>query len=528
MPACSNASSSDLLASDFATLPDLVRAHAHERPDHPAIIDGDATTSWGKFDGLVDRAAAAMQRDGVGLGDSIALCAPTSANYVVAFIAALRIGAAACPLAPSSTADQLAAMACDCGASLLFLDDAAASALDSAADPPAVPRIALEGAIEKGRGDPNFDAWLAPPGARPDPVAIDPALPFNIIYSSGTTGAPKGIVQPHVMRWGHVRRSETLLYGPDCITLVSTPLYSNTTLVSVFPTLARGGTMVLMRKFDARRFLELSQAHRVTHAMLVPVQYRRLMDLALFDAFDMSSYRMKTCTSAPFAADLKADILKRWPGGLVEIYGMTEGGGSCLLRAHEHPDKLHTVGQPAPGHDIRIIDDAGCELTRGETGEIVGRSMSMMSGYHNQPTKTSDATWTSPEGERFIRTGDVGRFDADGFLVLGDRKKDMIITGGFNVYPSDLEAELAKHEAVAESAVVGVPSREWGETPAAFVVLRPGFAVEAEALRQWLNARVGKTQRLSFLTLVDSLPRSSIGKVLKRELRDSFQPPAAT
>ncbi|HEY7800115.1 MAG TPA: hypothetical protein VIA80_15205, partial [Hyphomonadaceae bacterium] len=165
----------------------------------------------------------------------------------------------------------------------------------------------------------------------------------------------------------------------------------------------------------------------------------------------------------------------------------------------------------------------GKELPRGQTGEVVGKSMSIMSGYHNQPKKTAEAEWYSPEGERFIRTGDVGRFDEDGFLVLGDRKKDMIITGGFNVYPSDIEAELAKHPAVHESAVVGIPSREWGETPAAFVVLRPGQQVEGEALRQWLNGRVGKVQRLTYLTVVSSLPRSSIGKVLKRELRDGFK-----
>src|SRR5262245_58454770 len=153
--------------------------------------------------------------------------------------------------------------------------------------------------------------------------------------------------------------------------------------------------------------------------------------------------------------------------------------------------------------------------------------MSIMSGYHNQPKKTAEAEWYSPEGQRFIRTGDVGRFDEDGFLVLGDRKKDMIITGGFNVYPSDIEAELAKHPAVAESAVVGIPSREWGETPAAFIVLRPGQKTAAEELRQWLNGRVGKTQRLTYATLVDSLPRSSIGKVLKRQLRDEFKAPQA-
>ncbi len=256
--------------------------------------------------------------------------------------------------------------------------------------------------------------------------------------------------------------------------------------------------------------------------MLVPVQYQRLMALPEFASFDLSSFRMKFCTSAPFAAALKADVLARWPGGLIEFYGMTEGGGTCILAAHENPDKLHTVGRPAEGHDIRLIDEAGNELPSNETGEVVGHSRGMMTGYHRQPEKTAEAEWFDPTGKRFIRTGDVGRFDADGFLTLLDRKKDLIISGGFNIYPSDLEAVLREHVAVADVAVVGVPSTQWGETPVAFVVRHPGDPTEADALKQWLNQRVGKTQRLADMRLIDELPRSAIGKVLKRDLRDRY------
>jgi acyl-CoA synthetase (AMP-forming)/AMP-acid ligase II len=256
--------------------------------------------------------------------------------------------------------------------------------------------------------------------------------------------------------------------------------------------------------------------------MLVPVQYRRIMALPEFDSFDLSSFRMKFSTSAPFAAELKADVLKRWPGGLVEYYGMTEGGGSFALIAHEHPDKLHTVGRPIPGHDIRLIDEDGKEAPVGEIGEVVGRSPAMMNGYHNQPEKTAAAEWYSPEGERFIRTGDVGRFDEDGFLTLMDRKKDMIISGGFNIYPSDIEAVIAQHPAVLEAAVVGVASDKWGETPIAFVTPRPGAEISIPELAEFVAARVGKTQRPSAYQTTDNLPRSAIGKVLKRELRDSF------
>jgi acyl-CoA synthetase (AMP-forming)/AMP-acid ligase II len=368
----------------------------------------------------------------------------------------------------------------------------------------------------------SIDTWLAPDGCKPAPVQVQPDAPFNIIYSSGTTGAPKGIVQPHRMRWAHVRRALNSGYDRDAVTICSTPLYSNTTLVSFFPALAGGGSVVLLAKFDAGNFLELSQRYRVTHAMLVPVQYQRLLDRPDFDSYDLSSYRMKFCTSAPFSAALKAEILRRWPGGLVEYYGMTEGGGTCMLFAHKFPDKLHTVGQPAPGHDIRLIDEQGNEVPLGDVGEVVGRSPAMMNGYFNQPGKTAEAEWYDREGNRFIRTGDVGRFDADGFLTLMDRRKDMIISGGFNIYPSDLEAVLFQHEAVSDAAVVGVPSRAWGETPVAFVVLRSGASASADEIKQWVNERLGKTQRLAAVELATELPRSAIGKVLKRELRERY------
>ncbi len=249
------------------------------------------------------------------------------------------------------------------------------------------------------------------------------------------------------------------------------------------------------------------------------MQYQRLMDDPAFDRFDLSSFQAKFSTSAPFGAALMAEVQRRWPGKLTEIYGMTEGGGRCELEAHRYPDKLHTVGRPASGHDIRLIDENGREVAAGETGEVVGSSSAMMRGYHRLPEKTREVEWFDANGKRFIRTGDVGRFDEDGFLILSDRMKDMVISGGFNIYPSDIEAELAAHPDVRDSAVVGVPSRRWGETPVAFVVLRPGATCTADALLAWVNGRLGKMQRLATLELVESLPRSEIGKVLKRELR---------
>ncbi len=510
-----------MITADYGVMGDILRERALEAPGHPAVImETGETITYAAFDALADRVAVALQRDGVQPGEAVAVCALSSIPYAAVFLGGLRAGVAVAPLAPSSTPDAIAGMVADCGARLFFVDAGVGEAQTPA--PVATRTIALDGS---SAGE-AFEAWLAPEGATPAPVEIGPEHPFNIIYSSGTTGAPKGIVQSHGMRWKHVFRGDAVGYGADAVTLLSTPLYSNTTLVCFFPTLAGGGTVVLMKKFDAGRFLELAQQHRMTHAMLVPVQYRRLMAHPDFDSFDLSTTRLKFCTSAPFAPELKAEVLRRWPGGLVEYFGMTEGGGTCILMAHEHPDKLHTVGRPAPGHDIRLIDEDGVQVGPGVVGEIVGRSAGMMNGYHGQPGKTAEATWTSPEGLSFIRTGDVGRFDDEGFLTLMDRKKDMIISGGFNIYPSDLEAVIAAHPDVLEAAVVGVPSEAWGETPIAFVALRPGAAADAQTVRAFANERLGKTQRLSDLVLVDALPRSHIGKVLKRELRDGWRKPA--
>lgn len=310
--------------------------------------------------------------------------------------------------------------------------------------------------------------------------------------------------------------------------LASTPLYSNTTMRAFLPPLMAGGTVTIMGKFDCERWLELAQRDRTTITMLVPVQYRRLMEHPTFDNFDLSAMELKFCTSAPFPAELKAEVLRRMPGALIEIYSMTEGGVVCLLYAHEFPDKLHTVGQPIPGSVVKVLDDEDREVPPGTPGNLVGRSPTMMSGYQNQPEKTREGYWTDPAtGEIWQRMGDIGRVDAEGFIELVGRAKDMIISGGFNIYPSDLEAELDKEDDVIESAVVGMPSDRWGETPVGFVCVASGGR-EPEEIREAVNSRLGKTQRLAALYAIDEMPRSHIGKLLKSELREQLAASGAT
>lgn len=507
----------DLLATPFAPLPDLIAAHAREQGGKAAIVQDGAPIDYATLDRTMDAVAAALQGAGLKHGQAVAIVGAASINYACAFLGTIRAGGAPAPIAPSATGEQIAAMIADCGAEILFFDAAAAAILGQ--QRLSVRRVALD----DSEGGVAFDAF-AVPGGVPEPVRIAPDDPFNIIYSSGTTGTPKGIVQSHAMRWAHIARGDAAGFA-QAVTMIATPLYSNTTLVSFIPTLAWGGTAVLLGKFDARGFVEAAARNRATHAMLVPVQYQRIMALPDFDRFDLSAFRFKTCTSAPFSAALKADVVARWPGLLIEYYGMTEGGGTCILNCNAHPDKLHTVGQPAPGHDIRLIDDDGREVPHGQMGEVVGRSPAMMSGYHNRYEASAEAEWHDAQGNRFIRHGDIGRFDEDGFLILMDRKKDLIISGGFNLYPSDLEAALREHPAVRDCAVVGVPSSRWGETPVGFYVAAD--ATPADHVLGDVNARLGKTQRLSELIKIDELPRSTIGKVLKRALRDQYLDSAA-
>ncbi|SEQ71519.1 class I adenylate-forming enzyme family protein [Thalassovita taeanensis] len=503
------------------TVVEMIRASAKIDPDKLAITCGDERLSWGQFDLRINRAANALIDLGIGKGDFVAILSPNSIAFAELFLGTLRAGACVTPLSTMAPPEALRKMIEDCGAKLLFLADQYRDLVAPFLDQLDLTCIALDFTAD---GTAAYDSLLAAASDTDPMVPIAWDDPFNLIYSSGTTGTPKGIVHTHWMRAVQTDRVEPNGFADNARTLLAIPLYSNTTIVSFLPTLIGGSTVHLMSKFDARKFLELVQAERITHTMLVPVQYKRIMDVPDFDSFDLSSMRFKLSTSAPLRADVKADVLARFPGKLIEYYGLTEGGGVTVLSADENPTKLHTVGVPAPGVDIRLIDADGAEVPKGSVGEICGRGPAMMAGYFGRPDLTADYIWRDPQGQMFFRSGDMGSFDDDGFLVLSDRKKDMIISGGLNIYANDLELVVLRDPDVTDVAVIGVPSDAWGETPLALVALRAGATRGAKEVLVAANAQLGKSHRLSAVEIRTELPRSSIGKILKRELRAPYWP----
>jgi acyl-CoA synthetase (AMP-forming)/AMP-acid ligase II len=284
-------------------------------------------------------------------------------------------------------------------------------------------------------------------------------------------------------------------------------------------TLLNGGTLHVHRHFDARLFLDTVQRERITHTAMVPVQYQRVVETMRDGRWDVSSMQAMMSCGSPLHATLRQEIFERFPCGIIELYGLTEGV-ITTLEPEDAPGRWTSVGRPLIGTDIRIVDEDGRELPAGEAGEIVSRGRITMPGYFNRDEATAEATWTDETGFRWLRTGDVGRVDEQGFLYIVDRKKDMILSGGQNIYPADIEAVMRTHPVVADIAVIGVPSERWGETPLAVVVPSPGAMPTApDELVAWTNERVGRQQRISAVVYVEDLPRNPNGKILKRELR---------
>ncbi len=497
-----------------------------DRLDKTAIVYKDRRITWGQLAKRVNRVANALAALGFKKGDRVGMLSRNSVEICEVFLGCLCAGGCAVPLPSMVSPEALRLMLEDSNVKALFVSKEMRSNLD-----PFVEEldILLPGAsfgldFEDGPWA-SYAKWTDAASDEYNPIDIGADDEFNIIYSSGTTGTPKGILHTHGFRKGYFDGIGPLIDLPGMVCGVTTPLYSNTTLTAWLPSMRFGVPCVIMEKFNTQEFLKLIGEEKITFAMLVPVQYERIVKELEQNPgkYDLSSIVGMLCTSAPLHAETKRKILKLIPGMFVEFYGMTEGGVSCRLNATENPDKLDSVGQPSENCEILIIDDDGNILPPNTPGEIIGYAPSLMKGYENKEEETKKSLYHHEDGRIFMRSGDVGYLDDDGFLFLSDRKKDMIISGGFNIYPIDLEKALLEHPDVLEVSVYGVPSEQWGETPFASVVLEKGADVSSDELLKWANGRLGKAQKISGLEFREELPRSPVGKILKKDLQKDYQ-----
>lgn len=489
-----------------------LHASAARTPRKPALICDGITRTYEVLADRVRRVCGGARALGLVKGDRVAILAPNCVEYPELIVGLADAGAIVATLNPRSTAHELAAACDDCGARLLVVHPALAD-VAAAARFASVERVLVLGA--------EYEAWLAAatPGS-PDPT-LDETDPFTLVYSSGTTGQPKGIVIGHRSRTltFHGMAMEYGCYGPDDLQLGIAPMAHGAGFAFIMASLYFGGTVEVLPKFEPERVVAKLATEPFTGVFMVPTHFQAIFGLepALLERHRGRAVALRTIMSnaAALPQAVKEKIVAYWgEGKLHETYGSTEAGIVTNLRPQYQLTKTQSVGPAFALNRIRLLDDGGREVATGEVGELYSTSPYLFDGYWNQPAETAAAV-----KDGWVTAGDLARLDEDGFLTIVDRKKDMVVTGGINVYPREIEETLHRHPAVHEAAVIGVPDEKWGESLVAFVVPRDGTNVSATELDAFCRKTLAGYKVPKAFREIGALPRNAGGKVLKKELR---------
>ncbi|MDT7707684.1 MAG: fatty-acyl-CoA synthase [Pseudonocardiales bacterium] len=499
------------------TMSDLIARYSRTDADDVAFRDGELTLTWAQTHERITRLAAVLSSHGVGAGDRVAVMGLNSVPSIESMAAVLRLGAICVPVNFRLVADEVAYALTDSGAVAVLVDDTFAPVVEAArAQAPDVRAVLTIGA--------GYEEQLAAASPEYTELAVDDAAPAFIMYTSGTTGRPKGAVLTHRNLFLHAfsNIAHSGVSGDDRVGMSGAPLFHIAGVTGFYLNLVVGARTVLAPSggFDPAAMVGLLERERVSSVFFVPAQWAAIVAVPDIAQRDLSALRRASWGAAPASTTLLRTMIDTFPQAeIVTAFGQTECSPvTCLLRGEDSIRKIGSIGTPMRGVEARVVDDAMNDVKQGEVGEIVYRGPTVMDGYWNKPEETAEAFRGG-----WFHSCDLVRQDEDGYLFVVDRKKDMIISGGENIYCAEVENTLAKHPKIGEVALIGVADPRYGEAPLAVIAPRdPADPPTAEEIEEFCRAHLASYKRPRDVAIVAALPRNPSGKVLKTALRAEY------